>query len=216
MVNTFILTNSPKTCVKLLDYRRLGKQRVEAQQIINALEKLSNGWTNHPVTIMWKDHIIGLKYYFNCCVEEWIIRGYVNNMTLYDIPSFEDEKKILPWFYYNHQIQESFKASLLRKDPTYYSAVISCDENYMHYGYIWIGKLNPEQIETMKSNIDLPLEHICQKFGSGTPAHYRISKDVCLKWIQNKDINPITGRTIKKTGSVYKDLEQATRGHNIS
>lgn len=40
MVNTFILCTSYANSMKLLDYRRLGKQRVEASQIINILARV--------------------------------------------------------------------------------------------------------------------------------------------------------------------------------
>lgn len=210
MVNTFILTNSPKKCVVLLDYRRLGKQRIEAKQIIDVIEKGNGGWSNHPVTKMWKDNIIGLKYYFNCCVDEWISRGYKNTMEKYEI-EFTEESDILPWFYYNKQTQESFKASLLRKDTKYYTDKISCEEEYLKHGYIWIGKLTNEQIEKMKKGDVLPLDEICEKFGSGTPPQYRISKELCEKWQKNKNINPITGRSIKNSGTLYKDYEKASK-----
>lgn len=215
MVNTFILTNSPKNCVKLLDYRRLGKQRVEAKQIIDAIENpKSNGWSNHPVTKMWKNDVLGLKYYFNCCVDEWIDRGYKNTMIKYII-EFDDEKDILPWFYYNKQIQESFKASLLRKNPEYYNDKIMCEEEYMLNGYIWIGKLNKNNIKLMKEGVLLPLKEVCEKFGSGTPAQYRISKQICVEWLISKNINPKTGRKIKETGNLYKDYEKASKFYKL-
>jgi hypothetical protein len=216
MVNTFILTNSPKKCVKLLDYKRLGKQRVEAKQIIDTIENDSSGWKNHPVTKMWKDNIIGLKYYLNCCIDEWILRGYNNTMEKYDLSEFilpdgsYDESSILPWFYFNLQIQESFKASLLRKDPSYYTCIIDCDPSYMYHGYIWISKLTNFQIDNMKKGILLPLNEICEKFGSGTPPQYRLNKDLCIKWIENKSVNPLTKRKIKSSGTIYKDFEKAS------
>jgi len=72
-----------------LDYRRLGKQRVEAKQILNILlgkAKVNrNGkipWSNHPAVLMWKGYEEGLKQYYNVIVLEWINRGYKNNMPL--------------------------------------------------------------------------------------------------------------------------------------
>ena len=54
-----------------LDYRRLGKQRVEAWQILNVLRGVDNegnpkehkGWVNHPATRMWEGHIAALARY---------------------------------------------------------------------------------------------------------------------------------------------------------
>jgi len=44
--------------VKALDYRRLGKQRVEARQILNILleNRKNGGWVNHPCTKMWRGY----------------------------------------------------------------------------------------------------------------------------------------------------------------
>lgn len=38
---------------KILDYRRLGKQRVETWQVLLALGGKSKGWVNHPAVRMW-------------------------------------------------------------------------------------------------------------------------------------------------------------------
>ncbi len=93
MVNTFIVSSDPKKCAKALDNKRLGKQRVEAYQIINLLEHKDDtkkGFSNHPATQMWKPYLAGLKYYYNCIVEEWIDRGFNNTMKLYDDVSEDD------------------------------------------------------------------------------------------------------------------------------
>jgi hypothetical protein len=201
--------------VKYLDYRRLGKQRVEAKQIIDAITKGEGGWFDHPVTRMWINNVEALKYYFNCCVDEWIERGYKNTMEKYSFDSEIDEVTLLPWFYTNKQIQHSYRASLLRKDSEYYTGKIICDPEYMMNGYIWISKLNETQIENMKNSVELPLSEICEKFGSGTPAQYRISKELCEKWIENKNINPITNRKLKNSGTIYKDFEKASKFYKL-
>ena len=50
---------------KCLDYRRLGKQRVEAFQILNILEGKTTkaGWKHHPAVLMWKGYENALKKY---------------------------------------------------------------------------------------------------------------------------------------------------------
>ena len=57
--------------VKCLDYRRLGKQRVEAMQILKALGNPSYGWQNHPAVKMWRGYEEALKFYMNMCILEW-------------------------------------------------------------------------------------------------------------------------------------------------
>ena len=43
---------------KCLDYKRLGKQRIEAKTIYDILtgNAKSNAWKNHPATKMWEDY----------------------------------------------------------------------------------------------------------------------------------------------------------------
>ena len=59
-MQTFLPYPDFKKTAKCLDYRRLGKQRVECKQILNALQKrkggiTKGGWVNHPATKMWED-----------------------------------------------------------------------------------------------------------------------------------------------------------------
>jgi hypothetical protein len=65
--------------------KRLGKQRVEAKQLLNILlgETDKKGWTKHPCTLMWKGHEETLKYYHDIMICEWMSRGYNNTMPLY-------------------------------------------------------------------------------------------------------------------------------------
>jgi hypothetical protein len=43
-------------CARVLDSRRLGKQRVEALQILRALLVPEYGWRHHPAVLMWKGY----------------------------------------------------------------------------------------------------------------------------------------------------------------
>lgn len=106
--------------VKVLDYRRLGKQRVETFQVLNVLleRTTTKGWRNHPVTRMWAGYEEALKLYQNFTILEWIDRGYNNNMKFEQI----DHRNILlpPWFG-NNEFHRSHRSNLLRKDYEYYS-----------------------------------------------------------------------------------------------
>lgn len=88
MVNTFILLNDIRAIAKLLDYKRLGKQRVEAQQMLESILSTSSskkGFANHPVVKMWNDHPMALAHYLNYMIDEWIFRGYNNTMEKHKI-----------------------------------------------------------------------------------------------------------------------------------
>ena len=64
-MQTFLPYKSFKESFKTLDYRRLGKQRVEAHQILNVLLERTDtkGWRNHPITKMWAGYEDALKMY---------------------------------------------------------------------------------------------------------------------------------------------------------
>ena len=86
-MQTFLPYSNFRKSFKVLDWRRLGKQRVETHQILNVLlgRTETKGWSNHPITRMWEGYEPALQLYFNMCVKEWIDRGYNNNMLLEDI-----------------------------------------------------------------------------------------------------------------------------------
>jgi hypothetical protein len=120
-MQTFLPYKDFKQSFRVLDWRRLGKQRVEAYQVLNILlnrtDSPNGGWRNHPITRMWDGYEPALQQYFNLCVEEWIDRGYNNNMLMEDIT----EPIIYPHWLGNESFHSSHRANLLRKDYEYYS-----------------------------------------------------------------------------------------------
>ena len=75
-MQTFLPYADFKASAKCLDYRRLGKQRVEAMQIhkIVSGERTTGGWINHPAVVMWRGFSSLLAYYHNEMVAEWVSR----------------------------------------------------------------------------------------------------------------------------------------------
>ena len=120
-MQTFLPYKDFKQSFRVLDWRRLGKQRVEAYQVLNILlnrtDSPNGGWRNHPITRMWDGYEPALQQYFNLCVEEWIDRGYNNNMLMEDIT----EPIIYPHWLGNKSFHSSHRANLLRKDYEFYS-----------------------------------------------------------------------------------------------
>jgi Pyrimidine dimer DNA glycosylase len=106
-----------------LDYRRLGKQRVEAKQLIKAIRGESKGWVNHPAAVMWRGHEPALAVYGMAMCREWIRRGYVDNL----LPEFtkivlanSDCLDLPPWVG-DARVHLSHQANLVRKDPVFYT-----------------------------------------------------------------------------------------------
>lgn len=131
---TFAPHSDVVECVKALDYRRLGKQRVEAYQIWRTLTGLSRGWKNHPAVKMWEGYTCFLAIYCNACIDEWIARGYRNNMK--KLPHCG--KPHPPWWWGREDVTKSHQASLNRKDPTYYHFDVSQEE---YPEYVWPTKI---------------------------------------------------------------------------
>ena len=99
-----------------LDYRRLGKQRVECNQLLDAI-RYGGGWRNHPAARMWRHYPNALTLYRNIVIQEWRRRGYVNSLPYLPI-SFP---VVYPWWFGDPAFHASHRSNLLRKDPAYYS-----------------------------------------------------------------------------------------------
>jgi hypothetical protein len=113
--------------------RRLGKQRVEALQIINILEGKPSKWANHPIVSMWKGYTESLKLYCNIMIKQWIYRGYNNNMILYDI---DIDKLIMPFWLGDKELHLSHQSNLVRKKPEYYKSIFPNVPNNLPYKWI--------------------------------------------------------------------------------
>lgn len=115
-MQTFLPYSDFCTSASCLDYRRLGKQRLEAKQILLTL-KNGSGWINHPAVKMWKGYETALMHYYNVVVNEWIKRGYNNSMPfLFHSLDFE-----FPHWLGRKDFHASHRSNLLRKDFKFYS-----------------------------------------------------------------------------------------------
>ena len=127
-MQTFLPYPDFKESLQVLDYKRLGKQRVETHQVLNVLLKRVKpkmkkdgtfyyGWENHVVTRMWRGYEEALKLYFNDSVEEWISRGYNNSMQLEPI---NYDKLVLPPWFGREDIHQSHRLKLSWKNWEWY------------------------------------------------------------------------------------------------
>jgi hypothetical protein len=136
-MQTFLPEASFFLTVGYLDMRRLGKQRVEAFQLLCALgdewaleernrrnptcEILGDGWKNHPAARMWAGCEYALGIYMNFCIEEWEDRGYKNTMAQYP-GTFGIHGLHIKWpsWLGDEEFHLSHKSNLVRKDPKHY------------------------------------------------------------------------------------------------
>jgi len=114
---------------RVLDDRRLGRQRVEAYQILRVLAGLTRGWVNHPAVRMWSGYELALSAYMNAMINEWEDRGFNNSMLYVAMPGqFE-----LPVWLGDPAFHASHRSNLLRKEPGYYRACWPRDPDDLPY-----------------------------------------------------------------------------------
>jgi len=130
-MQVFVPLKDFKQIAKCLDYRRLGKERVEAKDIItlcmmsnsdeyrNSLFKYNKQaayiwkrYNKHPIIEMWKYNVPALIEYYNTIVIEWKDRGYVNNLPHICLMDFNPE---YPDWFGRDDIHNSHKSKLLLK-----------------------------------------------------------------------------------------------------
>jgi hypothetical protein len=116
-MQTFLPYKNFAKSARVLDDRRLGKQRVEASQILDLLEGRSdNNWKHHVAVRMWQGYTNALKLYYNIIVGEWVDRGKQNNMPFMEIRG----RIVMPPWLSDPRLPLSHRSNLMRKDPEFY------------------------------------------------------------------------------------------------
>lgn len=120
-MQTFLPLMTFSESASVLDNKSLGKQRVEAWQLLKAIRE-GGAWANHPATKMWAAHQGGLIVYGWYICKEWISRGFKDTM----LERFQAELNTIdpfceiypPWL--TEEFCSSHRANLLRKNPKWY------------------------------------------------------------------------------------------------
>jgi hypothetical protein len=130
-MQTFLPYADFQKTAESLDYKRLGKQRVEAYQILNVLEGKTHGkgWHNHPAVKMWRGYEDALRQYMRVIILEWIKQGYKNNMTIPDEP----KSCLMPFWLGDNNFHTSHRSNLKRKNPVHYAQFTESPD----LPYIW-------------------------------------------------------------------------------
>jgi hypothetical protein len=159
-MQTFLPFYDFEHCAMVLDDRRLGKQRIEAKQIIQVLDNPdAKGWRNHPAVRMWDGYIMSLCYYGMAMCTEWARRGFNDNTRDWfearcisefannEARGVQHDSRKPPWMA-DARLYVSHASNLIRKDPHYYELIWPQIPNGVPY--LWPSK------ESYVS--DLPLE----------------------------------------------------------
>ena len=132
-VQTFLPYADFEQSMRVLDPKRLGKQRVEALQVLRALIRPRYGWANHPAVLMWKGFEEALGRYGLTCCEVWTELGFGDTCALTiatdlraaGIDSVRTQPELaaagaLPSWLGDEAMHRSHRSALVRKDPTHY------------------------------------------------------------------------------------------------
>lgn len=127
-----------RTTASTLDYRRLGKQRVEGLQILNTLTGRSTGWRNHPAVRMWVGHEEVLAHYVMDICREWIGMGYKDTVMgkvkdMFPMLSYASQLVVPNWL--TEDLVISHRSNLVRKFPEHYGPLWPTVPNDLPY--VW-------------------------------------------------------------------------------
>lgn len=151
-MQTFLCEPTFHQSIAHLDNKRLGKQRVEAYQILLALgdswawsvykgDKSPDtyGWQNHPAVLMWRGYKTHLKTYYHDCVLEWVKRGYKNTMSTDGITWQQlVVGRTINMNWHTPEFVTSHRCKLLQKNYDFYSQYNwNVPDNWQEIDYIW-------------------------------------------------------------------------------
>lgn len=132
-MQTFLPYADFEQCAEVLDDRRLGKQRVEALQVMRALTVEGYGWQSHPAVLMWKGYEEALAAYGAAVCGAWCRRGFADTCatkieadartagvtSVRSQVELDAADRLPPWLG-DESLHRSHRSALVRKDPAYY------------------------------------------------------------------------------------------------
>jgi hypothetical protein len=132
-MQTFLPYSDFEASARALDLKRLGKQRVEAIQVVRALTVPGYGWRHHPAAKMWKGYEEALGRYGVTVCEVWVDKGFDDTCAatiradlaasgvtrIRSFAELRDAGELPPWLF-DEEFLRSHRSSLVRKDPAFY------------------------------------------------------------------------------------------------
>ncbi len=132
-MQTFLPYPDFAACAAVLDTRRLGKQRVEALQVLRGLTVPDYGWRHHPAVRMWTGYEEALVRYGLEICRAWVAGGRRDSCAASLADGLrtcgrgparsQDElaraEELPPWLGVA-EFHRSHRSALVRKDPAHY------------------------------------------------------------------------------------------------
>ena len=122
---------------RVLDTKRLGKQRVEAIQVVRALTVPGYGWRHHPAAAMWAGYEEALvRYGLDICAA-WCLLGHADTCATTMVTDLtQNAFANLGW--------DDIKSVLVRKDPGHYRTFFPDVPDDLEY--VWPGSDRPRRV----------------------------------------------------------------------
>jgi hypothetical protein len=147
-MQTFLPYPDFEQAARVLDLKRLGKQRVEVIQVVRALTWPDYGWRHHPAAAMWKGYEEALGRYGLTCCAVWVERGFGDtcaatiqaDLASAGVAPVRSQAGLaaagaLPPWLGDEAVHRSHRAALLRKDPEHYGPLFP--DNPDDEDYVW-------------------------------------------------------------------------------
>ncbi len=152
-MQTFLPYVSFERSARVLDTRRLGKQRVEALQILRALTRPTYGWKHHPAVLMWSGYEEALVSYAVAICDEWRRRGHSDRCLEQIIaesgvraPRAQHALKgagALPPWVGLRSFHRAHQSALVRKQPSWYRVHFPNVPDDLPY--VWPARPRPDE-----------------------------------------------------------------------
>ncbi|TFC06955.1 hypothetical protein E3O42_00805 [Cryobacterium adonitolivorans] len=141
-MQTFLPFSDFAESAQVLDSARLGKQRVEALQVLRAIVLPAYGWQSHPAMQMWRGYVPELTRYALAMVDEWTGRGNADStrplITEFAPDAAKDEATFpVPSWLGNEALHLSHRSNLVRKAPEFYAPLFPGAPDDLPY--VWPG-----------------------------------------------------------------------------
>lgn len=127
----------------LIGDKRLRKQIIECQQILDAINGVGKGWFNHPVVKMYKEHTLWLEYYMKCL--SLYMGGYEGNAKI-----CSDLADLCTPSFLTDEMCNQHKRRLFTKNPQHYAQFAeygTSKENWYFVDGEWRKYVNGKRIE---------------------------------------------------------------------
>jgi hypothetical protein len=147
-VQTFLPYPDFVAGARSLDPLRLGKQRVEALQVLRGLTVAGYGWRHHPAVKMWAGYEEALVRYGLTICQEWAAQGRADTVAVSlvadlarrcavigvrDQPELVAAGEVPPWLG-REDFHLSHRSALVRKNPDFYRPIFG---DLPEVPYVW-------------------------------------------------------------------------------